>query len=209
MMEATDPLAQAILRFWFDDALASVDAARKRSKVWFNADPAFDAELARRFGDCPARAAAGELDAWASEPESAAARILVLDQLPRNLYRGTARAFAFDAAAAVAAEAAVAAGHDAKLHPLIAAFVYLPFEHAEDLRLQDVSVERYRALEQRAPAGLEALFKGFTDYAERHRVIIARFGRFPHRNAILGRASSAEELAYLENGGERFGVKPG
>jgi uncharacterized protein (DUF924 family) len=202
-----DPLAQEVVGFWFADACASVDVAKARSKVWFTADPAFDAEIARRFGDLPTRALAGALDPWACDPVGALARILVLDQFPRNLYRGSAQAFAFDAKAAAAASAAVDAGYDAQLHPLMAAFVYLPFEHAEDPALQARSVRCYEALERRAPSGLEAMFASFADYARRHAVIIDRFGRFPHRNALLGRASTAEETAYLEGGGERFGVR--
>src|SRR5690606_2765693 len=147
------------------------------------------------------RAAAGEFDAWAAQPESATARILVLDQFPRNLFRGTAEAFAYDHAAQAAARAAVDAGHDAAVHPLMAAFVYLPFEHAENAGLQARSVACYAALEERAPPGLEPLLAGFTDYARRHRAIVERFGRFPYRNAWLGRASTPEEIAYLDSGG--------
>lgn len=207
MIARRDPLAREVVRFWFADATANIEAAKTRAKVWFTADPAFDAEIARRFGDLPARALAGALDHWACDPTGALARILVLDQFPRNLYRGSAQAFAFDAKAAAAASAAVDLQFDAKLHPLMAAFVYLPFEHAEDPALQARSVRCYEALERRAPSGLEAMFASFTDYARRHAVIIDRFGRFPHRNALLGRASSAEEIAYLEGGGERFGVR--
>ena len=207
MTAAAESLPQAIVRFWFGDALASVEAATARAKVWFKADPAFDAELARRFGACPDQARSGAFDHWAREPESALARILVLDQFPRNIFRGTRAAFEYDAAAAAAATAAVDTGLDAQLHPLMTAFVYLPFEHAEDAALQARSVSAFQALEPRAPQGLEAMFAGFTDYAHRHRRIIERFGRFPHRNAILGRTSTAEEITYLEGGGDRFGVQ--
>jgi len=201
-----DPRADEIVRFWFGDALTSTEAAIARAKIWFNADPRFDAELTRRFGECPDRARQGDFDHWAREPGSVLARILVLDQFPRNMFRNTPRAFEYDALAAAAAVAAVDAGFDARLHPLLAAFMYLPFEHAEDAALQARSVQAFEALERRAPPGLEALFAGFTDYAHRHRRIIERFGRFPHRNAILGRTTSAEEAAYLEQGGDRFGV---
>jgi uncharacterized protein (DUF924 family) len=198
--------ANEVLDFWFADALESIPAAQARSAVWFKADPAFDAQLTRRFGDLPQRARAGELDPWMGEAETALARILVLDQFPRNMFRGTPEAFAFDALAAAAASQAVEAGFDRQLHPLLALFVYLPFEHAESAELQARAVACYEALQARAPHGLEALFAGSTDYAHRHRALIERFGRFPHRNAILGRASTREELAYLEGGGERFGV---
>lgn len=204
-----DPLAADILHFWFGDALLSVEAARTRSKVWFNADPAFDAELARRFGGLPQRARTGDLDDWARTPETALARILVLDQFPRNVFRGRREAFAFDVLAAVAAAEAVDLGFDARLHPLQAKFVYLPFEHGERADLQARSVACFEALQTRAPPGLEAIFASSTDYARRHRALIERFGRFPHRNAILGRASTPDEIAYLEGGGERFGVPAG
>jgi uncharacterized protein (DUF924 family) len=204
-----EPLANEVLSFWFGAAAASIEAAQARSKVWFKADPAFDAELTRRFGGLPQRARAGELDAWARAPDTALARILVLDQFPRNLFRGTRDAFAFDDLAAAAAAEAIGLGFDARLHPLEASFVYLPFEHAESAQLQARAVACFEALQARAPQGLEAMFASFTDYAHRHRVLIERFGRFPHRNAILGRPSTAEEIAYLEGGAERFGVPAG
>jgi uncharacterized protein (DUF924 family) len=210
MTSGGNELAEEVLRFWFDAATASVEAAQARAKVWFRADPAFDAELTRRFGSLPQRARAGELDAWAHAPESALARILVLDQFPRNLFRGKPEAFAFDPCAAAAACEAIERGFDARLHPLMAGFVYLPFEHAESAELQDRAVGCFEALQARAPQGLEAMFASFTDYAHRHRVLIERFGRFPHRNAILGRPSTADEIAYLAGGGaERFGVPAG
>ncbi len=202
-------LANEILRFWFGDALSSVEAARSRAKAWFTADPRFDAELTRRFGSLPQRARAGELVAWADTPEMALARILVLDQFPRNIFRGTPEAFAFDDLAAAAATEAVGRGFDAQLHPLMASFVYLPFEHAESAELQARAVDCFETLQARAPQGLEAMFASFTDYAHRHRALIERFGRFPHRNAILGRPSTAEEITYLEGGAERFGVPAG
>jgi uncharacterized protein (DUF924 family) len=209
MMSGGRDLAEQVLRFWFGAATASIQAAQARAKVWFRADPAFDAELTRRFGGLPQRARVGELDAWAHAPESALARILVLDQFPRNLFRGTRDAFAFDPWAAAAASEAIERGFDAQLHPLMASFVYLPFEHAESAELQDRAVDCFEALQARAPQGLEAMFAGFTDYAHRHRVLIERFGRFPHRNASLGRPSTAAEIAHLESGAERFGVPAG
>ena len=209
MMSGDKALADEVVRFWFGAATASIEAAQARAKVWFKADPAFDEELTRRFGGLPQRARAGELDPWAGAPESALARILVLDQLPRNLFRGTPDAFAFDPLAAAAASEAIEHGFDAQLHPLMASFVYLPFEHAESAELQDRAVDCFEALQARAPQGLEAMFASFTDYAHRHRVLIERFGRFPHRNAILGRPSTADEIAHLASGAERFGVPAG
>jgi uncharacterized protein (DUF924 family) len=209
MTPQREALPDEILRFWFADALSSVEAARARGKVWFTADPAVDVELTRRFGGLPQRARAGELDAWADTPETAVARILVLDQFPRNMFRATPDAFAFDDLAAAAATEAVDRGFDVQLHPLMASFVYLPFEHAESAELQARAVRCFEALQARAPQGLEPMFASFTDYAPRHRALIVRFGRFPHRNAILARPSTAEEIAYLEGGAERFGVPAG
>ena len=199
-------VADDVLAFWFDGTLEA-GSAPERTQRWFTYDPAFDAEILRRFGHLPEQAAAGNLDHWMDGAESALARVIVLDQFPRNLYRHDSRAFAFDRLALAASEAAIERGFDLRLHPLQAVFMYLPFEHAEDRPAQERAVVLYEALRSRAPAGAEARFESFADYARRHRAVIARFGRFPHRNALLGRASSAEELSYLENGGERFGAK--
>jgi uncharacterized protein (DUF924 family) len=198
-------LAEELLACWFGPALQSTAAAQRQAKLWFRADVAFDRHLAARFLDLPERARSGELEAWAQSPRTALARVIALDQLPRNLYRGSPQAHAFDAAALDAALDALARGHDEQLHPLESVFLYLPLEHAEDLVMQERSVRLFEALESRAPQGLEALFAGFSDYARRHHAVIARFGRFPHRNEILSRDSTEEERAYLSGGGERFG----
>ncbi len=144
------------------------------------------------------RAAAGRCADWALEAEPCLALILLLDQLPRNLFRGSAKAFATDAQAREAARAALARGFDRSLPASWRQFIYLPFEHSEDLADQDLSVKLATAL-ARDPAFARAL-----DYAERHRAIIARFGRFPHRNAALGRVSTAEEEAFLKEPGSSF-----
>lgn len=200
-------IAGRVLEFWFGDAATSADAARARAKLWFSYDAEFDAEIARRFDDLPDRALRGELDAWTASPSTALARIIVLDQFPRNLYRDDARAFAYDALALRAATDAVTMGFDRCLHPLHALFAYLPFEHAEDARMQERSVALFEQLRTRAPPGCEQQFDGYTDYARRHRDVIARFGRFPHRNAVLNRADTPEETQYLQSGGARFGPK--
>ncbi|RPI45406.1 MAG: DUF924 domain-containing protein, partial [Betaproteobacteria bacterium] len=193
---------------WFGSALNDPTAARAQAKVWFGHDPAFDAVLAARFGDLPPRVLAGGFDQCVQAPRQALARILALDQLPRNIFRNTPRAYAFDAGAVAAASAALASGHDRELHPLEAAFVYLPFEHAEDLDMQVRAVELFEGLRVRAPHVLQDLFASFADFAHRHHGVILRFGRFPHRNDTLGRASTPEERAYLASGGEHFGARP-
>jgi len=202
-------LAEDLLACWFGSACETRAAARARVELWFRHDEAFDRQLAERFRDLPERGRRGELDAWADTPRHALARVIALDQLPRNLYRGSPQAYAFDAAALAAASDALGRGHDRALDPLEALFLYLPFEHAEDLAMQERSVRLFESLQERAPSGLERVFAGFADYARRHHAVVARFGRFPHRNETLARASTEEERAYLTDGGERFGPRPG
>ena len=207
MSQLPHALADEILAFWFGESLQDSPAQRESTRRWFQYDANFDAEILRRFGHLPEQAAAGNLDAWMEAAESALARLIVLDQFPRNLYRHDSRAFAFDKLAAAGSEAAIERGFDARLHPLQAVFMYLPFEHAEDLVKQDRAVALFEALRGRAPAGAEPEFARFLDYARKHREVIARFGRFPHRNELLGRATSTEEQQYLDQGGERFGPR--
>jgi uncharacterized protein (DUF924 family) len=183
--------AQAVLDFWFGDGGIRAE--------WFRKDAAFDALIGQRFGALVERAKHGELLQWQDQPASALARILLLDQFTRNLHRDSARAFSGDALALAAASAMVAAGQDRQLPPVQRAFVYLPFEHAEELAAQDDAVRLFVALAGEAPE-----LNGMLDYAHKHRAVIARFGRFPHRNALLGRESTPAELAFLNEPGSRF-----
>lgn len=194
-----------IVEFWFGDALVSAELAKLRAKLWFSRNDEFDREIERRFGSLPESAARGELDAWRGDASSALALVLVLDQFPRNLFRKSPKAFAFDPPAREVAIDAISRDLDAALDSLQAAFLYLPLEHAEDIGLQERSVALFERLVTRAHPDLTALFESFADYARRHRDIIQRFGRFPHRNTILGRESTPDEVAYLESGGDRFG----
>lgn len=190
--------AVAVLDFWFG-APGSPEHGRDRPE-WFRKDAAFDALIAQRFGTTIDAALAGRLDAWAEAGrEGTLALIVVLDQFTRNVFRGTPRAFAGDPAARVLAQRLVGRDEDRMLSALQRSFAYLPFEHAEDRALQEQSVRLFTALAAEHPGQAEAL-----DYAVRHRDVIARFGRFPHRNAILGRADSAEEAAFLRQPGSRF-----
>lgn len=200
----SDPLAEALLDTWFGSALDSPAQAEASNMLWFRATAEFDAELRDRFGTLPERIRAGEFDAWKLAPRTALARVIALDQIPRNIHRGTAAAFAYDADALASAIDATARGHDLAVHPLQAVFVYLPFEHAEHAAMQARSIHLFAGLKARAPAELAQLFDGYLDYAHRHAEVIARFGRFPHRNAILGRPPTPAETAYLLGGGQRF-----
>ena len=193
-MEST---ARQVLDFWFGSADAP-DHGRARA-AWFRKDAEFDRRIVEQFGSLIETALAGGLAHWQREPGSALAQILVLDQFTRNAFRDQPRAFAGDAAALAAARAMRAAGQDGGLLAVQRAFVYLPFEHAEDIAAQTQSVRLFTDLAAAAPELADML-----DYAQRHHAVIARFGRFPHRNALLGRDSSAEELAFLQQPGSRF-----
>ena len=185
-----------VLDFWFG-VPESPERGRPR-KCWFEKDEAFDAEVRSRFVRVHRRAAAGKLSRWERTPHAALALAVVLDQFPRNMFRGEARAFAADALALRVARRTVDHGFDRLLRPVERWFVYLPFEHAEDLAAQRRAVALFAGL-----AG-DPDSPGAIDYAHRHCNIISRFGRFPHRNAILGRESTAEEKVFLSQPGSAF-----
>jgi uncharacterized protein (DUF924 family) len=187
---------QQILDFWFgEQGSAEHGAARE---LWFRKDAAVDAEIRRRFGAAVETALAGGHADWTAMPQGALARILLLDQFTRNIYRDTAGAFAGDALALQTADAAVARGDDAALIAVERWFLYMPFEHAESLAAQQRSLELFARL--RDDSGLAAPL----EWAEKHAAIVRRFGRYPHRNAVLGRESTPEELAFLAQKGSRF-----
>jgi uncharacterized protein (DUF924 family) len=189
-MERDDPRAADVLRFWFGTG--------GRDKRWFEKQEAFDREIRTRFAMLHAQAAGGELAEWERKPSECLALILLLDQFPRNMFRGTARAFASDPLALRVAQKAIGNGFDQNMRPLERLFLYLPFEHAESLESQDKACELMRALVQFPET--EDVYR----YALLHRDIIARFGRFPHRNALLGRDSTPEEQDFLKGPGSSF-----
>jgi uncharacterized protein (DUF924 family) len=202
----TDPRIDEILTAWFG---APDETPEARAKRWFVPDPAYDAELRSRFGDLVTAAARGELDAWQATPRGALALVILLDQMSRNIYRGTARAFAQDARALAITRAALAAGHEKSLGWDERAMLLMPFEHTEDRDTQRESVAAFEALHTEAIAAgaPEATIKGLAtalDFARRHAAIIDRFGRYPHRNAILERTSTGEEVEFLQQPGSRF-----
>jgi len=194
----------SIHAFWFGDGADDAQRAAARSKLWWSKDPAVDTELRRRFGPWLERAAAGALDDWLATPPGRLALILLTDQIPRAIHRGTPRAFDFDALARRWCEEGIAARQDVVLPLLERVFFYLPLEHSESLADQDRAVALFRSLAQAAPAAARRTFDDFLDHALRHRDVIARFGRFPHRNAVLGRASTVHELAFLAEPGSSF-----
>mgnify|MGYP001562019674 FL=1 len=192
-----DPQAQKVLDFWF---LPPDHPGHGQARMeWFRKDDGFDLLIRARFGALIDAAIAGGLGEWDATPHGALARLIVLDQFTRNVYRGTPRAFAGDAWALALAVAMTQQGLDQQLPPMLRAFVYLPFEHAEDLAMQARAVELFQLLSQAQPG-----FESMLDYAQRHQEVIARFGRFPHRNAILGRPSTPQEVAFLRQPGSSF-----
>jgi uncharacterized protein (DUF924 family) len=189
---------QDVLDFWFG-APGAPDHDQPH-RAWFVKSDAFDADIRTRFGAAIEQALAGGLREWdTSGPQGVLARILVLDQFTRNAYRNTPQSFAGDPLALAAARGLVDAGQDGSLAPIRRAFVYLPYEHAEDAYLQERAVELFSTLAAGQPG-----FDEMLDYAHRHRGVIARFGRFPHRNEILGRVSTPEETEFLRQPGSRF-----
>jgi uncharacterized protein (DUF924 family) len=196
---------QPLLDWWFGAAEASAsEVAAQRQGLWFGYRAEQDEEACRLFGEPCAAALAGGLQDWAGQPQGWLALLLLLDQLPRMIHRGTPQAFAGDARARKLAEQGLVRGFDAELAPIRRVFVYLVLEHAEDRLLQERAVRLFSLLRDQAPVDECQLFAGYLDFAERHCEVIRRFGRFPHRNVILGRTSSAGELAFLEEPGSRF-----
>lgn len=197
--------ADAVHGYWFGDAAADPAAAAAQRALWFGGGAEIDAAITARFGATIAAAAQGGLESWKSSPRGTLAYILVCDQFPRNVWRGTARAFSLDARALTAARHAMASGQYASLAPLERVFVLLPFEHSESLDDQRVCVAHFEMLARDATGPWRPQFDGFLDYARQHLALIERFGRFPHRNRLLGRVSTAAEGAFLEGGGAVFG----
>ena len=178
-MQKDDDLIAEILDFWF--------SARVRP-LWFQSTPEFDSELRQRYESVWSRACAGVYDHWAEEPRSALALVIILDQFPLNMFREDARQYSTEAHARRVAELAIDAGFDQQLADAEKSFLYLPFMHSETLEDQERSVALYEA------AGLEDNLR----FARHHRDVVARFGRFPHRNEALGRESTSAELDYLK-----------
>jgi uncharacterized protein (DUF924 family) len=204
-----DPVAERLIAFWFEGANDGVNIppGSAISKRWFAGTPELDQTLRTRFGAEVERALNGALDAWAETPRGALALVLLLDQLTRNIYRGTARAFAGDARAQEIVLAALSSKTDRALGLYERSFFYLPLMHAESLALHDQATREYAALLEDARAAYPdatALFEGNVAYEAMHRAIILRFGRYPHRNKTLGRPSTAEELEFLEQPGSSF-----
>jgi uncharacterized protein (DUF924 family) len=184
--------------YWFGELDDRGLCREDRNALWFTAREETDADCRSRFGPLVAQALAGELEDWSLRDRGLVALILLLDQFTRNIYRGSARAFAGDGRALTLAQHAIETGHYQRLPAIHQVFLYLPLEHCEDLEVQEECVTLFEEL---ASVTGSSEIAEFTRYAAAHRDVIALFGRFPHRNAVLGRESTPEELAYLEKHG--------
>ncbi len=196
---------EEILVFWFADAAWDPIKAEERRTFWFEANPTTDATIANQYAQAVNEAAAGHLVEWNRVPRSCLALIILLDQFPRNLYRGTASAFQHDSEALDLS----ARGLDARFLPNLSvvekAFFLMPFEHSEDVTVQRRGVRLFEEIAEQAPPEWMSCAQQFLDFTRSHLAMIHRFGRFPHRNVLLGRESTQAELEYLKSGGESFG----
>ncbi|MDD0977233.1 DUF924 family protein [Pseudomonas fontis] len=193
---------QPLLEWWFGWGASPQDVADEKSSLWFGKQ--HDAEAQEYFGDLMEQALAGGLDEWLQSPQGWLGLVLLLDQLPRMIHRDTPRAFDGDRRAQVLVMQGLDKAWDYQLLPLQRVFILLVLEHAEVLDWQNICVERYQLLLGAQPEKDRRLFEGFLDYAEQHQRVIARFGRFPHRNLVLGRPSTDEEMDFLLEPGSRF-----
>ncbi|MHC8356281.1 DUF924 family protein [Pseudomonas sp. LB3P81] len=195
---------QPLLEWWFGNSESPNEVAAEKGTLWFGKHDSQDLEAQTRFGDWVEQALAGGLTEWAQRPDGWLALVLLLDQLPRMIYRDTPKSFAGDLRAQALVAQGIAADFDRQLRPIQRVFIYLVFEHCENLAVQNEAVSRYIDLVAQQPESDRKLFTDYLNYAEKHQQVIARFGRFPHRNAMLGRESTAEELEFLSKPGSRF-----
>ena len=204
------PSALDLLFFWFGPRPYTAARVQQHSRIWFGSPdapeltPQTDELIRERYADLTLAAARGELSAWESSPRRRLALILLLDQFSRNIYRGSARAFAQDLQALSLTVSGMQIGADATLDPVERLFFYMPLMHAESLDVQEESVAAFRRLLEEAPAELRRTFEGNLRSALLHRDIITRFGRFPRRNRALGRESTPEEVEWLATEGDEF-----
>ena len=212
--------ALRVREFWFGKSLtgslrgqgelaSQAVLLKRRVDLWFATNPQVvgqqDEIVRTQFQDLLERAVQGELDGWADRPRRRLSLIILLDQFPRQIYRGTAQAFAYDPAALALTLSGMQLAADGALNLVERLFFYMPLQHAESTEVQDEAVSAYKRLVSESPAELRSTFEKSLEYAEQHRDLIRQFGRFPHRNRILGRDSTPEEIAYLKTSGETFG----
>jgi uncharacterized protein (DUF924 family) len=198
------PAHENILDFWFGAGATDAESITKKSALWWQRNATLDREIGERFGALREAVTAGRLQDWSTMPRGRLALILLIDQFSRNIFRSDARAFAHDALARAWCIEGLEGAVDRRLRPIERVFFYLPLEHSEAIADQDRSVALFGALLDNVAEAQRKSFANFLDFAERHRDIINRFGRFPHRNVVLGRASTPDEQVFLQQPGSSF-----
>jgi uncharacterized protein (DUF924 family) len=197
-----DEQARQVLDYWLADAALSPEHASAQKKLWYRSNPATDADIDRLFGNLHAQAVNRDLEHWRSEPESCLALVIVLDQFSRHLYRGTSGAFAHDEQALEIAKACPA---PKSLTFIGRAFLLHPFEHSENQSAQQESLKHFSELVEDADPLWRPMMENFLQHATEHQAIVLQYGRFPHRNELLGRESTPEEVDYIQSSGKTFG----
>lgn len=200
-----NPIAKNVLDYWFGSRPITPADASRLGKIWFGGDKDVDYDIERRFGKLVSAARAGSFDGWRSDAENCLALIILLDQFPRNLFRGQAAAFASDEQAFHLSRDMIKQGLLTQLDYPERAFALMPFQHVESKKYQRESVELFQQQADSAPEGWKKMMQGYADFADQHCQIVERFGRFPHRNSVLGRKNTDDEAEYLAGGGSRFG----
>jgi len=197
-----------VLEFWLADAPESPEAARARSDFWFGNNPETDSQIWQLFEDVINDAASGVYADWAETAFGRLALIILLDQFPRNIYRGTSEVYRYDSIALSLAGQGVTVGQLAGLSVPEQAFFLMPYQHSEDISVQRAGVQLMKAMVDEAPEEWKPIASGYHEFAVRHHDIVAAYGRFPHRNSLLGRSSTDAEAEFLAEGGDTFG-QPG
>ncbi len=203
-MDQTAEKIEEIIRFWFGE-IKDGFPADDMNWLWWAGGEDIDRNIRERFGELVVQAGNGELNDWAKTAEGRLALIILLDQFTRNIYRKSAEAFAHDADALKLTLEGIEQGHDAELEPMQRIFMYMPLEHAEDLEMQNLCVEKFRETLEPYLNDVDKKVINYLEASTKHRAIIKQFGRFPHRNEVLGRPSTPEEEAYLSGDHQRFG----
>jgi uncharacterized protein (DUF924 family) len=194
-----------VLEFWFADAPESPEATKVRSEFWFRSNPEIDSQIWQLFADVVSDAGVNVYDEWADTAYGRFALIILLDQFPRNIFRGTSEVFRYDSHALMLAGQGITVGHLAGLSVPEQAFFLMPYQHSEDISVQRAGVQLMKAMVDEASEEWKPIARGYHEYAIRHHDIVAAYGRFPHRNGLLGRSSTEAEAEYLAEGGETFG----
>ncbi len=194
----------SVLRFWFGDCQTIIDINNDKKSVWWSKNEQVDQEISDRFEELVDAVADAELDHWRESAKGLLASIICTDQFPRNMYRGSAKSFGYDGVALELAQQIVTTGVDRELSTIYRVFAYLPFEHSEALEMQEKALDLFTQLRDEVEESDKEIFSGFVSYAQRHLDVIQRFGRFPHRNQILGRESTDQEKEFLTEPGSSF-----